>query len=164
MKATDLIHNGIYLVDGKLARFWALNGHFYTLGDNHCLCGVLADQNTGEIEGYIAQEGNRYGPLEIEPIPLTLETLESNEFTIRSHTGGGNKIYSCSLLKYKPNNYMKYVIEISWMHDEESIKHMRIETNFSHRCSLYRKFTYIHELQQALSVCGLSNIAENLKV
>lgn len=142
MKATDLIHNGIYLVDGKLARFWALNGRFYPYDRIHHICMVYADQKSGEIEG-AKLDGQKYIPMKIEPVPITAEILEKNGFEM-------------ALPKIE---YFDMLVAGKPLVIEKSLEKWHVRYG---GCSNY--VSNVHELQRALGCCGLDGLADDLKI
>ncbi len=98
---------------------------------------------------------------DIEPIPLTKEILKANGFNenVGSFgieylwtTGGINKYYDVYIYVGKDQND-----ELRW----DSI-HIRIKF-YNGDLSLFRK-KYVHELRQALRMCGLDEMANNFKI
>lgn len=94
-----------------------------------------------------------------EPIPLTLEILEKNGFkqddSFFENVADG---YSCEFLIW---HYYAEDIIISYDASEE----LSITYNMGHPCNeitLYRP--NVHELQHALRLCGLNEMADNFKI
>lgn len=81
----------------------------------------------------------------VRPIPLTAEILEKNGFV------QGNQYW------YLPNNGGP--IEFSIDDDWECGKHY-----FGVCCGKPFSLNYVHELQHALRLCGLNELADNFKV
>ena len=79
---------------------------------------------------------------EIEPIPLTEEILKANGFEYREFTSGESMHYNHSVTVYLNKDgdiFMLIGGEQRWM-------------------------KYVHELQQALRLCGLNELAENFRI
>lgn len=85
----------------------------------------------------------------IEPIPLTPELLEKNGFSDRGKAGWQNPDYDATyyLDKYTfAKNVYKCTIDDS------------VDVDLIHNIK------YVHELQHALRLCGLNELADNFKV
>lgn len=88
---------------------------------------------------------------EIEPIPLTPEILEKNGFIYTDphlSTLSEDKVWQIE------NTDMQVLIELEAQTDENLIEYYI--GNFlcgANSCTLY--FTYVHQLQQALRLCGI---------
>lgn len=78
---------------------------------------------------------------EIEPIQLTAEIFELNGFDVTSTVA--------RLREY-------YIVEYCFYDYSVSMKN-----GFN---TLFKKCTYVHELQHALRLCGLHELADNFKV
>lgn len=83
---------------------------------------------------------------EISPIPLTEETLKAN---------GWRYDYIYKIWVYEDEDKMDFCVKI------DEIRGMSV--------SLYKDYpvifiTYVHELQHALRLCGLNELADNFKV
>lgn len=93
----------------------------------------------------------------ITPIPLTSEILEKNGFE-----------YSDGTLDYTLRNRIDYNNVWSITAFESKIKQgWCVDTSFSHLNyseSARRIINYVHELQHALRLCGLNDLADNFKV
>ena len=100
----------------------------------------------------------------IQPIPITIKLLmaqgfiniqginnKSGECFIRHSDEHGNTVVR---IYYYDGMSYDIVTEI-----ETDLKQMR-GTNRIHSCEI----TYVHELQHALRLCGLSDIADNFKI
>ena len=107
----------------------------------------------------------------LSPIPITEEILKKNGFSVHKNSDNGIEHIQCFLQKDTEFQTVKYGIDISWRNDD-TVKILRIETNlppivehlgirFAH---LGMQFNYVHELQNALRICGLYEIANNFKV
>lgn len=62
MKATDLVHNGHYRINGKEYRYHALNGLFYSVDWKENVC-MYEDFISGELS---TQDGFPLEPIEID--------------------------------------------------------------------------------------------------
>lgn len=148
MKATDLIHGGHYLL-GKhkeVVKFYALNGFFYTL-DNRCIGQAYAFDKSERIGCLI--QGSVW--MEVNPIPLTEEILEKNEFKQRGDEymffeWDGAKQWYVSLEDFKPQFDFWFI------------------TSSDRDLNVRGKIRYVHELQHALRLCGLNELADNFMV
>ena len=143
MEANDLIHKGLYNAEGEVVRYSAFNARLYKL-DGSYYGVVWADARTEEIDC-------------IHPIPLTAEIAEKNGFVVTKR-GSTNKLMV--------NHNNGYVIEVFFFPTNLVFN---IEHNYFlgdeyvmdrvHKCG-----HYFHELQHALRLCGLKELADNLKV
>ena len=88
---------------------------------------------------------------DVKPIPLTAAILEKNGF--RCDTIGSG------LILHIDNSENRYVF-VSFRHDGSS-RHVEIEDGYY---NLSVPVSYLHELQHALRLVGLNNLAKNLKV
>lgn len=98
--------------------------------------------NVNSLEGggvYSQREGN------IKPIPLTAEILEKNEFEYDHY--------------YHNWIYNEFTINYGHLIDEDDGDYLFIWV-----ADTSVKLTYVHELQQALRLCRLNDLANNLKV
>lgn len=75
-----------------------------------------------------------------EPIPITTEILEKNGFEIKRFV---SRIWNEYLIEYDYENVL-------FIHNNESQLHIK--------CS------YVHELQHALRLCRLHELADNFKI
>lgn len=83
--------------------------------------------------------------VEFEPIPLTTEILEKNGFEYDPY--------------YHNWIYDEFTINYGHLIDEEEGDYL-----FIWIADTSMKLTYVHELQHALRLCGLSELADNLKL
>lgn len=87
----------------------------------------------------------------IKPIPLTTDILTNNGFT-QDTIGSG-------LILHIDNSENLYVL-VNYRHNGEC-RNVEISNKmYNISCPI----KYVHELQHALRLCGLSELAENLKV
>ena len=96
---------------------------------------------------------------EIDPIPLTPEILEKNEFQLILSSNGKN-IYSLLLGTEDCSSIIFLLI------DEEKWK-LTVKNCDSKKCLDFISFhntLHVHELQHALRLCGFDDIADNFKV
>jgi len=100
-----------------------------------------------------------------KPIPLTAEILEKNRFN--KLTGLHNKrekLFELSHLAYHIKVSFDYDIETRaigdcyYMRVLTSCYDLDMNTIFEHRCIA------VHELQHALRLCGLNELADNFKI
>lgn len=143
MKAHDLIHGGLYLIgENQIVRFNALNGGFYTL-DGHLFGNPFADAESGEIECFTI---NKHW-LKISPIPLTPESLDKNGF------------------EDKTDDFWKLRVD-----DKPYHYYFRLDKGgtfggdgYNMKCNIYIiTIKYVHELQRALRLCGLIELADSI--
>ena len=110
--------------------------------------------NVGEDYAYATWEGNEGDPWEFddkdeqpEPIPLTPEILEKNDFWIDEDD-----------IRYHEDSEM-------WVHSD--VEYLTIE-KFEGRFQCYNipsmQLNYVHQIQQALRLCGLNELANNFKI
>lgn len=77
---------------------------------------------------------------DVRPIPLTEEILKAN-----------GRIYNGGFAKYLLNENLNVSYDFS-------------SRRFVFGCNRIEKIKYVHELQHALRLCGLNELADNLKV
>ena len=101
--------------------------------------------NVGDDYAYATFEGNEGDPWEFDdkddqpkPIPLTAEILEKNGWW--------------------------YEIEDMWLHDEVSFCIEKWNGKFQCYDINQIKLDSVHQLQHALRLCGLDELADNFKV
>lgn len=141
MKASELIHRGLYKVGDEVVIFNILNGYLYKQEGNHSrfFGKVYADSETGKLE--VLLDNGVWE--ELKPIPLTAEILEKNGWKWRK----------------------KGVIKSLHLYDKEghsimTLTYGNIITVGGHEV----KIRYVHELQYALRLCGRNELADNFKV
>lgn len=83
---------------------------------------------------------------DIQPIPLSPEILTKNGFTLTK---------SGDFYKLIDSNY-DWSVEIS--NNDNRIGYVSGDGNVT------KRFNYVHELQHALRLCGLTDLADNFKV
>ena len=85
--------------------------------------------------------------IQVMPIPLTAEILDENDFWIVEDD-----------IRYSGDSEV-------WIHTDG--EHLDIE-KFEGRFQCYEipdmQFNYVHQIQQALRLCGLNDLANNFKV
>ena len=85
--------------------------------------------------------------LQVKPITLTAEILDENDFWIVEDD-----------IRYSGDSEV-------WVHTD--VEHLDIE-KFGGRFQCYEipdmQFNYVHQIQQALRLCGLNELADNFKV
>ena len=109
--------------------------------------------NVGEDYAYATWEGNEGDPWEFDdkydrpkPIPLTPEILEQNGF-----------------IKVNSQRY-DYGYPDTDCYVKVNPKKNMIHVNGRNANSNLYSHSFVHELQQALRLCGLNEIADNFKV
>ena len=130
--------------------------------------------NVGEDYAYATWEGNEGDPWEFddkddqpEPIPLTPEILEKNGFSSETFLTAEweKEVYfkEFSSCVVEPDESGKYIFgtTICWNKKDGDGSPMDWGTMYDSRiCNLQ----YAHELQRALRLCGLNELADNFKV
>ena len=131
--------------------------------------------NVGDDYAYATFEGNEGDPWEFddkdnrpEPIPLTSEILEKNgwHFDLTPYEKDLNECCGMSIDKHWC--YADTNIDISLFFPITGVEMGRLDVN-NHHLKRYLEFVfrdtlYVHELQHALRLCGLNEIADNFKV
>lgn len=125
----------------------------------------------GDDYAYATFEGNEGDPWEFddkddqpEGIPLTKEMLDANGFRYENECNGFGT-YFCSRIESRdPSMY----ICVRWVESFEGRKPISIyctgrKNGKDSAASIWRGL-YVHTLQQALRLVGLSEIADNFKV
>lgn len=80
----------------------------------------------------------------IYPIPLTAEILEKNGLLTEQLYGVNHRVY-CAEMSIERGMFL-------------------FEHRFGGQLDLQMAFEYVHELQHALRLCGLNELADNLKI
>ena len=126
--------------------------------------------NVGDDYAYATFEGNEGGPWEFndkddqpEGIPLTKEMLDANGFRYEKDHG---PFYRSIIGSYY--SMSEYCVCVEWKETSEGRKICYIDCEKrkdgrGNSATIRREF-YVHTLQQALRVVGLSEIADNFKV
>lgn len=122
-------------------------------GDWVCL--IADDSNECLQVSYVRKDGvgfNQYSHFfdEIEPIPLTEEILEANGFVDRGHAGFQR--LKDELCDRHLTFYMNGMMFGDGMPYEDDY------------CNMLHNIKYVHELQHALRLCGLNDLADNFKL
>ena len=131
--------------------------------------------NVGEDYAYATWEGNEGDPWEFddkddqpEPIPITPEILEKNgwHFDLTPYEKDLNECCGMSIDKHWC--YADTNIDISLFFPITGVEMGRLDVN-NHHLKRYLEFVlsdtlYVHEMQNALRLCGLNEIADNFKV
>ena len=124
--------------------------------------GVLTDDISLESEGFL---GGAEGL--IRPIPITTEILKKNRW-YWGLTSNEEDIVSCVASAYDEHwAYDEGAGEISLFFPEDTNSgEMKIDDQRFNRYIefLWNDTLYVHELQHALRLCGLGELADNFKV
>lgn len=139
------------------------------------VCGWECDPIAQQIRGieYNSYQGDDYcdwvstdcddevSLFNINPIPLTAEILEKNEFELQEQDFT-NKLYRLKygilyLEPYSSNIKDGYRVGCSITNYDHFNVHTRFLSSF---CKVY----YVHELQHVLRLCGLCELANNFKI
>lgn len=92
---------------------------------------------------------------DVEPIPLTEDILKANAFEVCYD--------SCYQTKFNIWSFdEKTCVEYKISKQTEDYNHLKIFIDGGERVSI--PIRYIHELQHALRLCGLNDLAENFKI
>lgn len=135
MKAEDIMINDLVKSQGKVERVYGIyENRIYTFN------------------------GNDRSAEKFEPIPLTPEILEANGFKLdkKYRTLFGGVVYEAHI----GDTYILIQKCKDWGQDPK--KYINILASLSGYHILYPE--YVHELQHALRLCGLNDIADNFKV
>ena len=128
----------------------------------------------GDDYAYATFEGNECDPWEFddkddqpEPIPITPEILKKNDW-YWGLTSDERNFKSCVMGAYEPHwVYDKGAGEISLFFQKDTDGGaLRIaDQRFNRRLDFFWCDTlYVHELQRALRLCGLDELADNFKI
>lgn len=139
MKANELIHGGLYLIHDTsdiVVRYDIVSNSFRSEWYEYPL-GLFHDD-------VCATDGDRY--IFVKPIPLTEEILKANGFreSIEEDTW--------------------YFPECCKAHGRGYAIEKEIDGIWYITDHLLMPIIYVHELQHALRLCGLNDIADNFKV
>lgn len=89
----------------------------------------------------------------IEPIPLTVEILEKNGFELTGDSTFEKKAYNDSYEKIRMDWWEKNNFYFGfYSRKEKTVLHISL------------MISYVHNLQHALRLCGLSEIADDFKI
>ena len=112
------------------------------------------DDNKSVMElykaGIVTTDGGAYLNDEIQPIPLTAEMLKGNGWKHRKPLS----IYYAEGMNFSLN--VTHISDDSWRYDYVSITSKLVCTG--------KDIRYVHELQHALRLCGLNELADNWRV
>lgn len=92
----------------------------------------------------------------LSPIPLTKEILEKNGFS--DYNGRMRKVWNNGYFIYA-NNVFDFNVEIDVLNDNAEYLHIRC----SHIGILGMPIKHVHELQNAARLCGLYEMADEIK-
>ena len=125
--------------------------------------GVLTDDISLEGEGFLGGVDGL-----IRPIPITPEILEKNgwHFDLTPYEKDLNECCGMSIDKHWC--YADTNIDISLFFPITGVEMGRLDVN-NHHLKRYLEFVlrdtlYVHEMQNALRLCGLNELADNFKV
>ena len=107
-----------------------------------------------EADGYCSE--TNIGIDDVEPIPLTPEILERNEF--ERHITAPYRYY------HAPAIGMYDVLFHASEDSYEDTWHTEAFTDHNDNNFVLYNLCYVHELQHALRLCGLNDLADNLKL
>ena len=131
--------------------------------------------NVGEDYAYATWEGNEGDPWEFddkdgyepEPILLTPEILEKNGFSPETFLTDewGRKVYfkEFSSCVVEPADSGKYIFGTTKYWSQTDSNGSPIDWGTMYESRIYN-LQYVHELQQALRLVGLNELADNFKV
>lgn len=91
----------------------------------------------------------------VYPIPLTEEILKANRFDI---VQDGNML---TIWKQKDNEYGGEVYDITIY---AMVNDFRCDCSIRFHGAIRKTIYYVHELQHALRLCGLDELADNFKI
>lgn len=137
----DWVHYSINLGEDNV---WDEKMQIVDIYGNQVNCNIEYDI---VISGYLISN--------LTPIPLTEEMLEVNGFKY------DDKIEEFRLFK-RIDEYNRWSIQAFIVNDG-----FVFDVVFEHlKCSnsVHRKITYVHELQHALRLCGLNELADNFSI
>ena len=127
----------------------------------------------GDDYAYATFEDNEGDPWEFddkddqpEGIPLTKEMLDANGFRYENENNGFGT-YFCSRIESRDSAFSMYIY-VRWVESSEGRTPIGIycaerENSKDNAVTIRREF-YVHTLQHALRLVGLSEIADNFKV
>ena len=108
-----------------------------------------------------------YRDIQVKPIPLTAEILERNGFNPDTFLTAEwkRKVYfkefpGCVV---EPDYLGKYIFGTTIYWDKEDGDGLPIDWGTMYESRIYN-LQYVHELQHALRLCGLNQLADNFKV
>ena len=127
----------------------------------------------GDDYAYATFEGNEGDPWEFddkddqpEGIPLTKEMLDTNGFRYENENNGFGT-YFCSRIEYRDSAFPMYIY-VRWVESSEGRTpigiYCAVRENSKDNAVTIRTEFYVHTLQHALRLVGLSEIADNFKV
>lgn len=145
MKTSELIHNGLYVCGGKIVKFNFPSMLFYT--EEHDLIPILRFGTNGTVLGCVTHDTT----LPVEPLVLTTEILEANGFTYDDEG---------YLVKSIPHEGIELNDTIKVGYSESMWDCVINLCTFPNIMELHT--IYVHELQRAMRVCGLNDLADNL--
>ena len=153
-------------------------GDWVIFGDEPLKVQHIYNNGYDDVVAEIVEEGtNEYGVYEeikdvpvvyCSPIPLTPEILENNgwHFDLTPYEKDLNECCGMSIDKHWC--YADTNIDISLFFPITGVEMGRLDVN-NHHLKRYLEFVlrdtlYVHEMQHALRLCGLNEIADNFKI
>lgn len=135
-------------------------GDWVIIKGHPCKVSYLAPFDIGDIRLSVISNGYDGNPYldEIGPIPLTAEILEKNGFD----EAYSSDIHKCYFRQKDNEDGMElYDIEVNIYSGNQNACHLEVK-HFG-MGTVKIKFYHVHELQHALRLCGLNEIADNFK-
>lgn len=111
--------------------------------------------NTTSMRNMCWDEDNGMARYTIEPIPLTEDILRENGFDI---VQDGDAL---TIWKQKDDEYGNEIYDIT-IYGSKGVT--RYDTSIRCHGAIRKNICYVHELQHALRLCGLNDLADNFKV
>lgn len=146
----DLIHKGLYRINKQIAWFDAVHNRFHLYREERSLGFLTRFQRSHALACCISSQNERgfysiYKNYHIEPVPITEKILIMNGWQLI------NGVYYF----HKPGP----AGVLCWLEWRESNK-----TLFINEGLVSVPVIYVHQIQQALCLCGLPDLAENFKI
>lgn len=142
MKANELIHGGLYLIHDTsdiIVRYDIVSNSFRSEWYEYPLALFHDD--------VCATDGDRH--IFVKPIPLTIKILKANGWN-------KNGAYNDYIIRGDIYNFIGY---------NTNNKHVRIRIDgWKALQEMYVSANFVHELQNALRLCGFNDLADNFKV
>ena len=135
-----------------------------TIRDNLMYCDLVSRNG---INHKVGVDGNCFRIVDAEGVPITPEILKKNDW-YWGFTSDEKNFKSCVMGAFEPHwVYDKGAGEISLYFDKDTDGGaLRIAgQRFNRRLDFFWCDTlYVHELQHALRICGLNELADNFKI
>jgi len=129
---------------------------YFNCFDGTCITVKVTGFKDNIVYG-VSENGSHWCTIEkVEPIPLTSEILEKNDFAYNKNNG--------AFVAYAEESYSNQTVEISLFHVKNEYNNIQLhicESRYPEEVMLHlMECNYIHELQHVFRACGIKKEIE----